>query len=419
MAGYKIPGHKDLSIQEKMETYLKPKSVSIPLMIGMDTEIVSTKNIGDKVSIGEPLGIKEGKFALPVLASISGTITSIEERPYITDKPVKFVVIENDYKETKYKAVTRDMKNITKPEFISILKECGICGMSGSAFPTYAKFQTDQKISTLIINGVECEPYLTSDYTLMTKYYREILECIETIIKVNKIDKAILAVKDYNKHLLDNFKKYNKNSNIEFKTTKNYYPAGYKQNLIYDLLKVRYSRETCKERIIVCNVSSVYAMYNALKYNLPISERIVSFTGEGLNKPCNVQVKIGTDINEVIEYIGGTKTDENIIISGGPMMGNHSVYKNLVVMPHIGNVLVKEYDPSTPTQCLRCGKCTEVCPVNLSPVLIKDNLRDKERLNTLEPSRCITCGLCSYICPAKIDVRDYVRKANLVVRGGK
>lgn len=419
MAGYKIPGHKEISIKNEMKSYLNPKHVFIPLIVGMDTEIKPIKNINDKVLLGEPLGIKEGKFEIPVLSSVSGTIIDIEDRPYITDKPAKIMVIENDFKDTKYQPVTRDMNNITKPEFISILKHCGICGMSGSAFPTYAKFQTDQHISTLIINGVECEPYLSSDYTLMKKHYREILEAIETIIKINNIDKAILAVKDYNKDLLDNFKKYNKKSNIEFKTTKNYYPAGYKQNLIYDLLKIKYSRETCKERIIVCNVSSVFAIYNALKYNLPVSERIVTFTGEALNNPCNVQVKIGTDVNEVIEFLGGTKNDNYILISGGPMMGNHSVDKNLVIMPHIGNILVKEYNPDIPTECLRCGKCTSVCPAGLSPVLIKDNFRNKEYLEKLEPNRCISCGLCSYICPAKIDVRDKVRKASLIVRGGK
>lgn len=419
MAGYKLPGHKKISTQEELKAYLKPKQVSIPLLLGTDVDIEPLKNIGDKVLLGEPIGMANSKFPLPILSSVSGTIINIEEKPYTTDKPVKFIIIENDFKETKYKPITRDMNNITKPEFISILKECGVCGMSGSAFPAYAKFQTDQKISTLMINGVECEPYLTSDYSLMTKYYREILECINTTMKVNNIDKAYLVVKDYNKQLLENFKKYNNNPNIEFKTTKNYYPAGYKQNVIYDQLKIKYSRETCKERIIVSNVSSIYAMYNALKYNQPTSERIVTFTGEALKNPCNVLVKVGTDVHEVIDFLGGTNTDDYIMIAGGPMMGTHNPERNLVVIPQINNILLKTYTKDTPTECLRCGKCASVCPVGICPVLVKDNLRNKEKLLELDPKRCVSCGLCSYICPAKIDVRDYVRKANLVVRGGK
>ena len=412
MAGLKLPTFKTMSLENELVEYLKPSVVSIPLVVGADSNVKALKNIGDKVLKGEIIGIREGALELPIISSISGTITSID----VIDK-VTHIVIENDFNETQYNETTRDIMNISKEEFIKIIKDCGIGGMGGSGFPTYVKYNINDKIDTLLVNAIECEPYITADYTIIKKHAKEIIEGINAILKINNIDNAIIAVKEHNKELFEEFKKYS-NDKIIFKTTKNIYPAGWERQLIKETTGKTYKILTKEAGIIVNNVSTIYAIYNALKYNLPATERIVTFTGN-LDKPTNVLVKIGTSSKEVINYLGNTLSDEDIIISGGPMMGNH-VLNDIYINPSINNILViNNYKEDMPTECLRCGKCVNVCPAGLCPVLIKDNFRNKEKLSYLEPSKCIECGLCSYICPAKINVREKVKLAKIVMKGVK
>lgn len=412
MAGLKLPTFKTMSLENELVEYLKPSVVSIPLVVGADSNVKALKNIGDKVLKGEIIGIREGALELPIISSISGTITSID----VIDK-VTHIVIENDFNETQYNETTRDIMNISKEEFIKIIKDCGISGMGGSGFPTYVKYNISDKIDTLLVNAIECEPYITADYTIIKKHAKEIIEGINAILKINNIDNAIIAVKEHNKELFEEFKKYS-NDKIIFKTTKNIYPAGWERQLIKETTSKTYKILTKEAGIIVNNVSTIYAIYNALKYNLPATERIVTFTGN-LDKPTNVLVKIGTSSKEVINYLGNTLSDEDIIISGGPMMGNH-VLNDIYINPSINNILViNNYKEDMPTECLRCGKCVNVCPAGLCPVLIKDNFRNKEKLSYLEPSKCIECGLCSYICPAKINVREKVKLAKIVMKGVK
>lgn len=412
MAGLKLPTFKTMSLENELVEYLKPSVVSIPLVVGADSNVKALKNIGDKVLKGEIIGIREGALELPIISSISGTITSID----VIDK-VTHIVIENDFNETQYNETTRDIMNISKEEFIKIIKDCGIGGMGGSGFPTYVKYNISDKIDTLLVNAIECEPYITADYTIIKKHAKEIIEGINAILKINNIDNAIIAVKEHNKELFEEFKKYS-NDKIIFKTTKNIYPAGWERQLIKETTSKTYKILTKEAGIIVNNVSTIYAIYNALKYNLPATERIVTFTGN-LDKPTNVLVKIGTSSKEVINYLGNTLSDEDIIISGGPMMGNH-VLNDIYINPSINNILViNNYKEDMPTECLRCGKCVNVCPAGLCPVLIKDNFRNKEKLSYLEPSKCIECGLCSYICPAKINVREKVKLAKIVMKGVK
>ena len=332
MAGLKLPTFKTMSLENELEEYLKPSVVSIPLVVGADSNVKALKNIGDKVLKGEIIGIREGALELPIISSISGTITSID----VIDK-VTHIVIENDFNETQYNETTRDIMNISKEEFIKIIKDCGIGGMGGSGFPTYVKYNISDKIDTLLVNAIECEPYITADYTIIKKHAKEIIEGINAILKKNNIDNAIIAVKEHNKELFEEFKKYS-NDKIIFKTTKNIYPAGWERQLIKETTGKTYKILTKEAGIIVNNVSTIYAIYNALKYNLPATERIVTFTGN-LDKPTNVLVKIGTSSKEVINYLGNTLSDEDIIISGGPMMGNH-VLNDIYINPSINNILV-------------------------------------------------------------------------------
>ena len=404
MQGKKIPGFKKMSSSKKIGVYTKPSHVYIPLINQNDDNITLLVKKGDYVYKGSILGKRKGVFRIPILSSVSGTVVDFVERHYTNGELIKCVVIENDFKEAMLSENKRkDINNITKDEFINIVRDCGIVGMGGSGFPTYVKYDTDKKIKTLIVNAVECEPYITADYALLMEHCEEILEAIDAILDINNIDEAIVAVKGSNTNLVKVLEN-NVGSYLRIKVSKvpNLYPMGWEKNLVRFVKGVNYNSLPSEKGIIVQNVATIYAIYQALKYGRPLVERVITITGEKIKNPQNVLVKVGTPVSEVIEIIGGYKKyKDTLFIAGGPMMGMSLPNDDLVVSPNLNCVLVL-YDKKEEiaTQCLRCGKCVEFCPAKLSPVMIKDNINHPERLKELRPERCISCGLCAKMCPA-------------------
>lgn len=410
MAGLKIPKHKQMSMKHALNIYNKPKFIYIPLI--NETTVLVKKD--DYVFKGSVVGKRKGDFKMPIFSSVSGKVIGFDNVVIFNGEKVKCLVIENDFKEKIEKGIKKNNKlnNISKKEFINSLEECGIVGLGGSGFPTYIKYNTDKKINTLLVNAVECEPYITADYFVIKEKSEEILEAIDAILEINNIDRAIIAIKKTNKALLDILNRYiGTYLKIQVVLVPNLYPMGWERTLIKQVTGLTYDKLPIEKGIIVNNVSTIYSIYQALKLNKPIIERIVTFSGAGFKKPQNVLVKIGTPVKEVINYIGGSyKNKKYILIAGGPMMGNS--VEDLVVTPELNCVLLLEDNvDNKATACLRCGKCINVCPAKICPVLIKDSLDDLEKLKTLDVSKCISCGLCSYVCPAKINVREYVSQA--------
>ena len=420
MLGLKIPKLKSMSIK-KLNTYLKPKKVYIPLICSDSNNIDLHIKVGDYVYKGQILGYITEKYEMPIFSSVSGTILDFIEVTYKNGKKIKSIVVENDFKESlkeRYELRTK-IDKISKNEFIQIIEKCGIIAMSGAGLPTYMKYKTNNKIKTLIINAVECEPYITADYTLIMEKCEDILETIDYILDINDIDEAIIAIKDSNVELIKRINKYiGTYLRIRIYEVLNTYPIGWERLLIKEIKKVNYDKLPSEKGIIVNNVSTIYAINQAIKYNKPIIERIVTFTGEGIKNPQNVLVKIGTKVKDVVKEIGGTYKN-TITIANGPMMGI-LVDDDLVVTSDLNCVLilkdVKEFDMK---ECIRCGKCSHVCPAKLCPVLIKDNIDNNENLKKLKAELCCECGLCTYICPSKIDVREYVKKAKQKIKGGE
>ncbi len=261
--------------------------------------------------------------------------------------------------------------------------------------------------------------YITADYMMIKEKCEEILETIDAILEINNIKEGIIAIKKGNntlKNVINNF--IGTYLKIKLVEVPNIYPMGWERQLIKEIKKINYKNIPIEKGIVVNNASTIYAIYEALKYDKPLIERVVTFTGDMLKKPQNVLVKIGTPASEVIQSIDGYKRNKDIkFIAGGPMMGLSLSSDDLIVSSNLNCVLVVKDTPDTvPIECLRCGKCVNVCPAKLSPVLIKDRLNDIERLKELECYRCVECGLCSYICPSKINVREYVKKAKANVR---
>ena len=421
--GTRIPGFKKISSTKKIGTYHKPKYVYIPLISQNDTNITVIAKKGDYVYKGSIIGKRKGSLRIPIHSSVSGTVVGIEERPYLNGQLVKCVKIENDFKETvqEKQEPRKKINDFTKKQFIEILRDCGIVGLGGAGFPTYVKYDTDKPLKTLIVNAVECEPYITADYALMMEKCEEILETIDAIIEINHLEEGIIAVKKSNTaliKLINNF--IGTYLKIKLVEVPNLYPMGWERSVVKEVKHVSYRNLPSEKGIVVNNVATIYAIYEALKFGKPMIERVVTFTGEMLKEPQNVLVKLGTPAHEIIESIGGYKRNKNIrFVAGGPMMGTAMPSDDLVMTSNLNCVLVlKEGKECLPSECLRCGKCVDVCPAKLSPVLIKDYLNNKERLKELEPNRCIECGLCTYVCPSKILVREFVKEAKKKSREG-
>lgn len=419
ITGIKIPKNKQMSIKDKIGIYNKMKYVYIPLISGNDTNVTVAVKKGDYVYKGSVIGKRKGNFRIPIHSSISGTVIDYEEKYCSNGMKVKCVVIENDFLDAIEKEYeNRNINKYTKKEFLKTIQECGVVGLGGSGFPTYVKYNTDCKINTLIINAVECEPYITADFVLLREKCEEILETIDAILEINNINEAIIAIKNNNtilKEIIDNY--IGTYLKIKVILVPDIYPMGWEKSLVRYIKKTDYCNIPLEKNIIVNNVSTIYAIYEALKYHKPLTERIITFSGENLKRPQNVMVKSGTLASEIITKIGGKKNKKYLFVAGGPMMGTNIETEEMTLNINDNCILIlNANEQPLETQCIRCGKCVEKCPIKLSPVLIKESLNEIEKLKKLQVQRCIECGLCSYVCPAKINVRNYVKQAKENIR---
>lgn len=418
--GYKRSNLKKMS--KDVIDYLTPKYVYIPLASGKDENVTTLVKKGDYVAIGTVLGKRKGANKVPIHSSVSGHVVGIVKKSYVTGKTVRCVKIENDEKETYLEKVPeRKINEYTKEEFLETILDTGIVGLGGDGFPTYIKYNTDKKIHTLIVNAVECEPYLNADTALMLAQCEEILETVDAIMEINHIDRAIIAVSRNNTdliHKLNNF--IGTYLNIQMKIVDDVYPNGWERILVRELCHTNYKEVPLEKGIVVNNVSTIFAIYEALKYHKPMIDRVVSFTGDGLKKIYNVRVKIGTLAQDVITFLGGYQAyEEMLLVAGGPLMGTAFPTDEIVISPEINCILALPHEKEEDVlPCIRCGKCAEACPAKLSPTGIDKAYRkkNKEQLEQLEVERCIGCGLCSYVCPSNRNVRKQIALARQLLR---
>ena len=398
MAGYKLPHHKHMSMNE-LKSFLKPKDIYLEQG---DSKLL----VGDYVYKYQTIGHKE-RFNVPIISSVSGTVVDIKDG---------YIKIKNDLLEkTEKEIINRDVSKIKKEEFLDIIEKAGIIGMGGAGFPTHMKYKTDKNIELLIVNAVECEPYITADYSIMNEKCNELLEGINNIIRINKINNAILAIKKTNVEVIKKFKEIiNKYPKIELRIVRDIYPMGWERTLIKEVTKKEYNILPIELGIVVNNISTIFAINNALKHDIPLVERIITITGENVKNPGNVMVKIGTSVNEILKFMGGIH-DDSVLISGGPMMGVE-INKTEYIKPQMNCILVlPKPKEENIINALRCGKGVSECPANLAPVLIKE-CSNKEELIKLQVNKCISCGLCSYICPSRIDLRNIVNEKKEVIK---
>lgn len=373
----KLEPNKRRSLMAKVEE-IHPNHVYFEIPEGYQVLV----NVNDLVKKNTILARSENNTS--IVSSVSGKVESVD----------KVIKILNDHSESKE---LFDVTNIDKNKFISLLKDSGIVGMGGAGFPTYKKYQAE-KIDYLIVNAVECEPFITSDYTIVKLHAEELIEAIDKIMKINNIKKCIIALKKDNNDISNFFKPYLK-KNIIMKKLKDGYPMGWERNVIKETLNIKYDKLPIEKNIVVNNVSTIYAIKRLLD-GKRLDARMVTLTGDIDSK--NYLVKIGTSCYHLIRDLDLENKD---VIIGGPMMGK--LYKDSYITPTTNCILVLNKKKYKESPCMRCGKCVKVCPVSLEPVLIKDNvIVDKNYIK-----KCIECGLCSYICPSKIDLRSKIIEA--------
>lgn len=401
---------KKIKPSKKIIDDLKIQIIYIPLESTLGYKYKPKVQVGEYVCIDDVIGVNIATD-LVLKSSVSGTIVGLEKKYIANGKLVDCLVIENDFKE-KYRnkpGKKNDITKYSKESFIYMLQNGGITGMGGSDYPTFLKYNTENKLKYLIVNGVECDIYSSSDNAIMYHYPEEILECIDAIMEIMNIDYTYIAINENNQTIIKTFLKYiNTYPNIKIWGVTDAYPSGWERSLVQEILGLTYDKTPNEVGVITNNVSTIYSIYELLKFSRPQTEKIVTIAGSGIKKPANYKVKIGTNFSEIILKTEGynNKIKNPILVAGGAMMGVSIPSDELIITKDLNTILVLEESKTKSTACIKCGKCSEVCPAGLMPVMIIDN---KEKANKLKVDKCINCGLCSYVCPAKIEIREILK----------
>ena len=422
--GVHVPHYKELTETKVLEQAKEPETVYIPLHQHIGAPCEPLVKVGDRVKLGQRIGQSQAFVSAVVHSSVSGIVKQITNITTPTGIKSSCIVIESDgtnEKDESFKC-KGSIEDLSPKEIINIIKEAGITGMGGAGFPTHVKLSPppDKKIDTVILNGVECEPFLTSDHRVMLESMPEkVVLGLKAIMKVLGVEKGFIGIEDNKPDAIKILRETIKDDeSISVVTLKTKYPQGDEKRLINAITDrmVPSGGLPMDVGCVVTNVSTAKAIAEAIIEGKPLYERIVTVTGNGIKEPKNLVVKIGTLFKDVIEQCGGFNGTPGKVIMGGPMMGISQFSIDVPVIKSTGGILIlKEEDvlqkPTSP--CIKCGKCLEVCPVGLQPLYIsayalKGKFDAAEKYSALD---CVECGSCSYICPAKRPLAESIRFA--------
>lgn len=404
---------KELSMDKPVVLHESKGEMVYPLAQHIGAPATPVVSVGDKVLVGQIIAEATGFVSANVCSSVSGTVKKIEPRLLVNGNKVSSIVIENDgeYTLAEGVGVKRDYKTMSKEDIRAAIKAAGIVGMGGAGFPTHVKLtpKDDSKIDYVIVNGAECEPYLTSDYRMMLEETDKLVTGLMIILRLFDNAKGYISIEDNKPEAIRVLKEAVKdNDKIEVKVLKTKYPQGAERKMIYATTgrKINSSMLPADAGCVVNNVDTVIAVYMAVCESRPVLRRIVTVTGDAVKSPQNFNVKTGTNYAELIDAAGGFIKEPEKIIAGGAMMGMALYDLNVPVTKSSSALLCLTKDQvarSAPTACIRCGKCVEVCPSNLVPQMMKEyaDANDNVSFEKINGMECYECGSCTYICPAK------------------
>ena len=370
---------------------------------------VPTVKPGDKVKIGQTVARAGGYVSSPVHSSVSGTVKRIDETLTGVNGNMTAIVIESDGKDELFEELSPPQVTDTE-SFIKAVAESGVVGLGGAAFPTAVKLDIKgRQLDEIIINGAECEPYITADTRTFMDRGDELLHGTELLIKYLSPKRVIIGIEANKPEAVEKAKKlFNKNGKAEVFRLPSVYPQGGEKVLIYSAVKkiVPEGKLPLDVGVIVLNVTTVAAVSRYIRTGIPLTEKCITVDGSAVKSPCNLIVPVGTRVKEVFEAAGGFRTDPAKIIMGGPMMGHSLPGTDFPVMKGTNAVLAfDEKDGRIPeeTPCINCGSCIQRCPLHLDPPAFARayELNRPEELEKLKVNLCMECGVCAYVCPAK------------------
>lgn len=431
------PKENKLSAGMAIQPIALPAQVVIPLSQHIGAPCQSIVKKGDKVKVGTLIGKSVGFVSAQIHSSVSGTVLKIDKAMDASGykRDAVFINVEEDIwveQIDRSEALVTEC-NLSAKEILEKIAAAGIVGMGGATFPTHVKLTPPpgMKAEVLIINGVECEPYLTSDHQLMMEKSDEILVGITLVMKALNVQRAIVGIENNKKDAVALFtKKVKAYPGIEVQPLKVQYPQGGEKQLIDALTgrQVPSGALPISVGAVVQNVGTLFAIYEAVQKNKPLIERVVTVTGKEVQRPCNLRARIGTPLTTLIDAAGGIPESTGKVISGGPMMGKALASIDIPVAKGTSGILIVptlEAKRKAMKDCIRCGKCVQVCPMGLNPTLLM-NLTEYEVWDRAEKNAitdCIECGSCSYTCPADRPLLDYIRlgkgKVNGIIRARK
>lgn len=415
-----IEGHKELTKELGVEVVTAPSVIGkiyVPITGANGKPMTLLVNEGDEVKINTKLGVAPG-FDVPYYSSVSGKVVGQETRfNAVVGRPVPHLVIENDFKDERVSLPVIDVENATKEELVNALKEAGLVGLGGSGFPTYVKYQKDAEL--ILINGCECEPYLTTDQVVSPTKTDLLVKGIKILMKAANANKAMVAIKKGKPHLHEALvAAFENEENIDVVEVADVYPVGWERVLIRKVLRKEYDRLPNEVGVTVNNIQTAIAAADALLNGNAVTRKTITVSGNAVARVGNFEVPVGTVAGSLIEYLGGYTEENIILLAGGPMTSKGQMNDKFIIERQTGGLTVLKHVEVKSEACLRCGACTNHCPAGLQPVEIKRAVeaKDVDRMIALNADRCIECGLCSFVCPSKIDVTEAMKKAKLQLR---
>ncbi|MDZ4384446.1 MAG: electron transport complex subunit RsxC [Nitrospirota bacterium] len=407
-----------------------PNKVVIPLSQHIGAPSEPLVRIGDSVRKYQKIGEAKGFVSAPVHASISGKVIAIGKFPHPSGNQSNSIVIESDGKDEPVEGLTEhpDYLKLDPKELKDIIVNAGIVGMGGATFPTHVKLNPpkEKKIDTVLLNGAECEPYLTADDRLMVEMPREVVEGMKILMHIMGAQEGHIGIEDDKPAAIEAMRKAASGTGIRISVLEKKYPQGAEKQLIKSILgrEVPSGGLPIDIGVVVQNVGTAVAVYHAVRYGIPLIERIVTVTGQGIQRPGNLRVRIGTLLDHVITECGGLAGEPGKILFGGPMMGiaQHTLHvpvlkgtSGILVIPK-EDVLLKDF-----TACIRCGRCVQACPIRLLPNMYSvfaeaGKPKDAEKYYILD---CIECGCCTYVCPSRRPIVHQIRYIKAEMRKAK
>ncbi len=418
---------KGLSAGLGPDVGFQPKTVAILMQQHIGAPCTPLVQVGDLVKRGQKVGDGEG-LCVPVHASVSGRVIAVEPRKHPGGNLVPAVVIENDLQNTDGSALIPhpDYETLDPEDLRAIIREAGIVGHGGAAFPTERKTQTGQ-IDTLIANACECEPYITADDSLLRRQAEQVFAGMEIVAQILNPQRLVLAVEDNKQEAIrglgSRIATPRTNREIALHVLPTRYPQGAEKQLIQAITgqEVPSGKLPSVTGCAVFNAATFAAVYRAVCAGEPVTRRIVSVTGEGVQNPNNILCPIGTSYRELIDYCGGLRRETEKVLCGGPMMGFAQNDLSVVTIKGTNAILcLTDEETRENPVCIRCGRCVAVCPMRLQPLYLYryQQTADAEQLRRFHVFDCIGCGCCSYTCPGKLPLAEAARRGKVCAREG-